>query len=208
MLVGSEMQDLVLLLWACFCVALVLSVTQKDHKSQFNTVVQCSRTCLSVRRNCFLEPEIIRLSPFIQHNCRDYFPFLHIFQNMDSRHIAKNNLKYSALSCVSWCSVLTAGSQMLVRGLFRINTVHLSEIPPGGQEAGVGWKGWFCFPLGQSEVRTHIQVGFFFFSFMFFYFATRCSGIQRPHPSLSSCLIWTKLSYPSHPKHRTCYINH
>lgn len=45
-LVGSEMQDLAPLLGVCllcFSVALVPSLTQKDHKSQFNRIVQFSR---------------------------------------------------------------------------------------------------------------------------------------------------------------------
>lgn len=66
---------------------------------------------------------------------------------------------------------------------------------------GMGWKEGVFFPLGQSDVKTHSSWNFF--SFIFFDFAIRCPETQWPHPSLSSCLIWTNLSYPLQPKRRT-----
>lgn len=62
------MQDPAALLgvcFLCFCVALVPSLTQKDHKSQFNSVVQFSRQDLNMKRNCFLESEFI--DPLFPH---------------------------------------------------------------------------------------------------------------------------------------------
>lgn len=109
--------------------------------------------------------------PFNHHNCRGYFPFFLSFfffklQNMDSRHTAKTNLKYSVVSCVTWCSVLTAESQMLARG--HLNKYSPYEILPSrAWREGTGWREGVCFCLGQSDVRTHIQVNFFFHLYSF-----------------------------------------
>lgn len=120
---------------------------------------------------------------------------------MGLRHSAKTNLKYSVLSRMSWHSVLTAKSQMLVRGHYWINTVHMKSLlqGPGGKE----WVGKRDFSSIWIRVMWGHIFKLIFFSFLFFYFATRCPETQWLHLSLSSCLIWTNLSYLPQPKHRT-----
>lgn len=105
------------------------------------------------------------------------------------------------LSAVS-CFILTAESQKRVRGHSWIIMLHVKSLlqEPGREEEWVRKEA--CFPLGQSDVRTHIPVGFFF-SFLFFYFATKCPETQWPHSSLFPCLIWANLSYPSQPQRST-----
>lgn len=107
------------------------------------------------------------------------------------------------VSGVSWCSVLSAESQMLVRG-------HLNKHSPsetsllqetGGQKGRNGLERGSLLPF-RSEWCKDTYSSWRGFLFILFYFATRYPETQRPHPSLSMCLIWT--SYPSQPKHRTC----